>query len=52
VTVVLVTHDTKVAALAPRVIRVEDGKISSDTRRASQTEITAAGLSLAWEASA
>ncbi|MCL2532371.1 MAG: ABC transporter ATP-binding protein [Oscillospiraceae bacterium] len=32
-TVILITHDDKIAAEAARVIRVQDGKIISDTRK-------------------
>jgi len=31
-TVILITHDNKIAASAKRVIRIMDGKIVSDTR--------------------
>jgi putative ABC transport system ATP-binding protein len=51
-TVVIVTHDPKVAESAARVITVQDGRIASDGRRAAHSEVVASGLSLAWEASA
>ncbi|MNC98879.1 Macrolide export ATP-binding/permease protein MacB [compost metagenome] len=51
-TVVIVTHDPKVASYAERVIVVQDGRIARDARRASEPVIVEAGFALAWEASA
>jgi putative ABC transport system ATP-binding protein len=34
-TVVLITHDAAVAAHAPRVVALRDGKVHSDRRRAA-----------------
>ncbi len=51
-TVVIVTHDPKVASYAERVIVVRDGRISEDSRRASEPVIIDTGFSLAWEATA
>jgi putative ABC transport system ATP-binding protein len=51
-TVVIVTHDPKVASYAERVIVVQDGKIARDARRESEPLIVDAGFSLSWEASA
>jgi putative ABC transport system ATP-binding protein len=51
-TVVIVTHDSKVASYAERVIVVEDGRIARDARRVSEPVIVETGFALAWEASA
>jgi len=37
-TVIFVTHDQGLAALAPRVVTVRDGLIGSDTRRMTHRE--------------
>lgn len=51
-TVVIVTHDPKVASYAERVIVVADGRISRDARRQSEPVIVDTNFALAWEASA
>ena len=37
-TVVLITHDTEIAAQAPRVIRMQDGRLLDPAERPSQKE--------------
>jgi ABC-type lipoprotein export system ATPase subunit/bifunctional DNA-binding transcriptional regulator/antitoxin component of YhaV-PrlF toxin-antitoxin module len=43
ITIVLVTHDPRVAALADRVVAIRDGRTSTETLRASEEESLAAG---------
>src|SRR5208283_3184623 len=50
ITVVLVTHDVKVAAYAPRTIRIADGRIEADETtapplRSVWTAVSAVGMS-------
>lgn len=51
-TVVIVTHDPKIASYAERVVVVADGRIARDERRESQPLIVDASFTLAWGASA
>ncbi len=38
-TVVLITHDDEIAARAPRVVRLADGRVASDERRSPDAEL-------------
>jgi putative ABC transport system ATP-binding protein len=43
-TVVLVTHDAEVGAMCDRIIRMRDGRIVGDQRRASVATVAAAAF--------
>lgn len=40
-TIIMVTHEEEIASFTKRIIRVQDGKIMSDERLASETEVPA-----------